>query len=402
MKSRIFIILFFALACASLGQGLVVPLLPGYAFSLGASGFLIGVIFGAFSLSRTLFQPVFGNWSDAIGRKPFIALGLFGSFIASLAYIYAKNAYALILIRFFQGAVSAMVIPVAQAYAGEITPKGKEGARMGVLNLSMWIGLAGGPIIGGGIKDWLTIEAAFLSMGLVCFAGFLMSWGLLPQVDVERDLSPKRSRKRFGSLIKNPQIAAMFIFRLTHGMCIGIVWSFAPLIADVIFKLSGFTIGMMITSGMVAGGLVMPVSGILADKVRKGFLIGLGGCVIAIGMLLLSNVDHVRDFYMASILLGIGGGIALPPVMATTVLIGLDKSAMGAAMSLIATADSLGMMIGPILGGVAMDTLSREAAFRGGSVLMTAVTVLLVVCFRKASHSEIGDECQVGRIKVMK
>jgi predicted MFS family arabinose efflux permease len=71
-------------------------------------------------------------------------------------------------------------------------------------------------------------------------------------------------------------------------------------------------------------------------------------------------------------------------------------------MSLIATADSLGMMIGPILGGVAMDALSREAAFRGGSVLMTAVTVLLVVCFRKAPQSEIGDACQDGRIKLMK
>ncbi|MDJ0804098.1 MAG: MFS transporter, partial [Desulfobacterales bacterium] len=45
---------------AALGQGLVVPLLPVYANQLGASGFLVGCIFGIFALARILFMPVFG------------------------------------------------------------------------------------------------------------------------------------------------------------------------------------------------------------------------------------------------------------------------------------------------------------------------------------------------------
>jgi MFS family permease len=72
---------------ATLGQGLIVPLLPVYAAQLGASSFLVGCIFGVFALARTLFMPAFGRLSDRRGRKPFITTGVFLYFIFALALI---------------------------------------------------------------------------------------------------------------------------------------------------------------------------------------------------------------------------------------------------------------------------------------------------------------------------
>ena len=148
IDKKIFAALFFSLFAAVTGVGIVVPLLPVYAHSLGASGFYIALIFGGFSATRTLFLPWFGRLSDQKGRKPFITLGLLCYFLISLAFMVFEDIHSLILLRAIQGVASAMILPVAQAYIGEITPKGKEGFSMGVFNISIFSGLSIGPLLG--------------------------------------------------------------------------------------------------------------------------------------------------------------------------------------------------------------------------------------------------------------
>jgi len=85
-----------------LGQGIVVPLLPVYAHQLGATGFSIGIMFGAFSISRTLFLPYFGSQSDQRGRKPYITTGLLLFSLASIAYMFSYDVNTLICDVFFR------------------------------------------------------------------------------------------------------------------------------------------------------------------------------------------------------------------------------------------------------------------------------------------------------------
>lgn len=83
LDRKIFLTLFFTMFANLTGVGIVVPLLPVYAHQLGAGGFAIGLIFGAFSFSRTVCLPIFGRLSDRKGRKPFIvmAMGMGGFFV---------------------------------------------------------------------------------------------------------------------------------------------------------------------------------------------------------------------------------------------------------------------------------------------------------------------------------
>jgi MFS family permease len=96
------------------------------------------MIFGAFSLSRTFLLPFFGRLSDRRGRKPLIVCGLFCYALISLAFMGAGSVETLILVRFFQGIASAMIMPVSQAYVGDITPVGSEGLSMGLFNMSVF------------------------------------------------------------------------------------------------------------------------------------------------------------------------------------------------------------------------------------------------------------------------
>ena len=179
MDVKIFGTLFMAVFATTTGAGLVAPLLPIYARELGAGALQIGMIFGAFSLSRSIFVPYFGKMSDVKGKKPFLSLGLFIYFVLSILYVFSNQIQTLILLRLGQGVASAMILPVAQAYVGMLTPKNREGFTMGLFNVSLYGGLSVGPVLGGMVKDWFGFRISFLSMGILALFGFLLCFSSL-------------------------------------------------------------------------------------------------------------------------------------------------------------------------------------------------------------------------------
>ena len=378
MNWKIFITLFLAIFASTLGQGIVVPLLPVYAHQLGATGFIIGIMFGAFSISRTLFLPYFGSVSDRTGRKPYITIGLLVYFLASIAYMFSHDVNSLICVRFFQGIAAAMILPVAQAYIGEITPRGQEGFMMGLLNLSLYGGLSAGPVLGGIAKDALGMWAAFVSMGVLCILGFLLCLVFLPPRKDEPLVSRGRPPQRIMLLLRNRHLLGLFLFRFAATMCIGAFWSFAPLLADTEFNLSGFATGILIMFSVFISAILTIPMGYLADRINKRFLVTLGGLITFVSMLFFAYSQKSWGLYAASILAGIGGGISVPAMMAMGVFIGRTNGHMGTVISLITVGHSLGMMAGPILAGILIDLFNMQNTFLGMAIFMAAVALLFI------------------------
>ncbi len=370
MNTRVFSTLFIAVFSVTLGVGLVVPLLPVYAHELGATGTYIGLIFGAFSLSRTVFLPYFGRLSDLKGRKPFLTTGLLAYFLVSLLYVVSKNVSFFILIRFVQGIASAMILPVAQAYVGEITPKDKEGFMMGLFNVSLYAGLSIGPLVGGMVKDTLGIQPAFLSMGLVSLLGFLLCLILLPPRKLETPLRHSKPPLRYRILLKNRHIGGLFIFRLAYTSCIGLVWAFLPLLAHTQFRLSSSAIGVLVMLGVLTSGLLQTPMGLLADRLNKRALIATGGLITAVAVSSFLLVKGFWGLFIANVLFGVGGGISVPAVMAMTVIIGRRTSSMGSVMAILTMGHSLGMFTGPMLAGIMTDAFRLSFAFAAGVFVM--------------------------------
>ena len=385
MNRKVFSTLFLAVFSVTLGVGLVVPLLPVYAYELGATGLYIGFIFGAFSLSRTLFLPLFGRLSDLKGRKPFLTTGLLAYFLVSIAYVWSRDVNFFILIRFIQGIASAMILPVAQAYVGEITPKHKEGFMMGLFNVSLYAGLSIGPLLGGMVKDTFGIQSSFLSMGVVSLVGFLLCLILLPPRSYERLLTTAKPPLRYRILVRNRYIGALFLFRFAYTFCIGLVWAFLPLLAHAEFKLSSSAIGVLVMLGVLISGLLQTPMGLLADRFNKRTFIAIGGLVTAGAVFSFVYVQGFWGLFVANVLFGIGGGISVPAVMAMTVIIGRRTDSMGSVMALLTTGHSLGMFAGPILAGIVADAFQLSLAFMGGTVVMligVVVTLILTSGFQ--------------------
>ena len=139
---RTFASLFVAVAVAMLGIGIIAPILPLYADTFGASGVAIGFVFAAFSISRSLLGPWIGRFSDRVGRKRIMLVGLGAFSLISILYVLAENIWQLAAFRFLQGAASVMVTPIAQAYVGDITPVGREGRTINLLYAAMFFGVS--------------------------------------------------------------------------------------------------------------------------------------------------------------------------------------------------------------------------------------------------------------------
>ncbi len=76
--------LFAVVFSAMLGMGIIAPLMPLYAESMGASGLSLGIMYAGFALSRAIFMPFIGRLSDSRGRKRFMVIGLLAYITVSL------------------------------------------------------------------------------------------------------------------------------------------------------------------------------------------------------------------------------------------------------------------------------------------------------------------------------
>ena len=373
---KIFATLFFAIFATVTGVGIVVPLLPVYAHDLGASGFYIGMIFGAFSLARTFFLPYFGRLSDHKGRKPFIIPGLLAYTAIAFGFIFFTEVNSIIVLRFFQGIASAMLMPIIQAYVGDITPTGKEGFTMGLFNMSMFCGLSVGPLLGGVIHDHFNLQTSFVCMGLLSLIGFFLCVFLLPPTRSEKYMTSGKIPHDWKQLFLNRDIASIFLFRFSHILCIGIVWAFLPLFAKLKFSATSSAIGILIMLGVLVSGALHVPMGFLADKISKRWMVVTGGLMVACAVFSFEWVEGFWGMVWASIFFGIGGGIAMPALMAIAVLKGSETDSMGSVMAILTLAHSLGMLCGSLIGGLMMDVFELRVAFPLGAAVM-AVTVVV-------------------------
>src|SRR2546425_2719406 len=141
-----------------LGLLMIIPLLPFYVKTLGGSGvdvlglhfgigIIMGVIVAAFTLAQLLSAPMWGRFSDRVGRRPTILIALGASAIAYLIFGFAHSLLVLFISRVVQGAGGGTV-GVIQAYVADSTEPKDRTRALGWLSATTNLGVVIGPVIG--------------------------------------------------------------------------------------------------------------------------------------------------------------------------------------------------------------------------------------------------------------
>ncbi|MGY8976148.1 MAG: MFS transporter, partial [Alphaproteobacteria bacterium] len=105
-----------------IGFGIIIPLLPFYAETFGASPQKVTMLMVVFSLSQFVAAPIWGGLSDKYGRRLIIWVTLAGSILAYILLAYSNTLYGLFIARAFAGFMAGN-ISTAQAYLTDITTK---------------------------------------------------------------------------------------------------------------------------------------------------------------------------------------------------------------------------------------------------------------------------------------
>jgi len=142
--------------------------------------------------------------------------------------------------------------------------------------------------------------------------------------------------------------------------------------------MSSLEIGFIITLSVFVSAVLMAPMGFVADRLNKRPFILIGGLITVCAMIFFYRGQQPWVFFAGSTLTGIGGGIALPSIMAMSVVVGRKMDSMGSVMAIVTMGHSLAMVFGPILGGFIMDILHVRLAFVGGAAIMLLGTVLVL------------------------
>jgi predicted MFS family arabinose efflux permease len=260
---------------------------------------------------------------------------------------------------------------------------------MGIFNMSLFLGLSLGPVIGGVIHDHFGLRASFGCMGLLALIGFLMSLILLPPTASERVVRKPRPLKSWRRLLTDRDIAGLFLFRSAYTLCIGLIWTFLPVIADAEFSLSAAAIGMLIMLGVLISGSIHIPMGLIADRVSKKRMAIMGGLIVCYAVWSFNGAAGFGDLLLANIIFGLGGGIAMPALMGLAVIKGSQADAMGSVMAILTVAHSLGMLAGSLLGGVMMDWFELGLAFPISALAMFASIGIFFASTRSSRKSVV-------------
>ncbi len=376
IMSRPLFVLALALFATMLGNGIVMPFLPLYAQQFSASGAVVGALFSAHSAARTLLLPLIGRASDRHGRKTFLLGGLLFYTITSVAYLLANSLGALLLVMALQGIATAMVQPVALAYVADLTPKGREGAYAGYANTAFMAGVAGGPILGGVIKDLYNMQASFISLGILSFLSLLLLFVFLPESQQHQHrAAAQASATPWRVILSSRPLLGVSCFRIVYALASTIIWVFVPLLAAHLLPLSTTQVGALISLNVLVSALLQPPCGRLADRVNKSILIAVGGTVSALALIGFPLASHFWHLLILNMLVGIGFGIAYPSHIALAMEYAPGAS-MGAVMSVLLTVHSLGMTIAPLIFGFIVDHYTLSSVFySAGSLGLMAITI---------------------------
>jgi MFS family permease len=386
MNRQILIILLLSVFIALLGIGIIVPVMPDFATRLGASGTSLGLMIAVFSLTRGFFQPIAGSLSDRWGRKGFLIAGLFIYGLVGLILPEARSVSNLIVIRSFHGFGSAMIMPVAMAYVSELAPVGEEGRYMGMLNIAIFSGIGGGPMLGGFFADLWGMSAAFYAMAGLSFLAMGLLIVRLPHM-VEKKVSPAAGfgiYRAMGRVFASRRANGILLARMTTMFIMVPTMAFLPLLMHQKFQATGIMIGLVITLRTLTNAVLQIPCGRLADRRDKMALLTMGCLIISFIMVLVPLAADFLQLLLLFVVLGAGEALIWPALGALATEEGRIYGH-GTMMGVFSMAMSSGIFFGSLAAGLVMDFWGLRWSFISIGVTVLFMSLAAISMIRSGS-----------------
>lgn len=375
-------IIFLTVFVDLIGFGIVLPLLPTYGESFGASGLTIGALMASYSAMQFLFSPIWGAWSDRVGRRPVILVSTLGSTVSYALFAFASiQTGSLALWGIFASRLLAGVcganLTVAQAYIADITPPADRSRRMGLIGMAFGLGFIFGPALAVVSQNALGKAGPGLVAAAICGVNCLLAWIRLPE-----SWKP-------GTIVtvRRPRLA-----QIRHVLDLPLVGFLVLVFFLATFGFTCFetTLGILVTrnfhldehashntnailfcfAGLIGAAVQAGPIGRLVKRLGEPRLIAISLLVFAAGLApipwvqgggtlsvstLLSSAGLAWWTLLALVaLIAIGSGLTRPPLFGLVSNLSPEEER-GGTLGIVQSAGSLARILGPLFAGFLLD-----------------------------------------------
>jgi MFS transporter, DHA1 family, multidrug resistance protein len=381
-------VLFLIMFLVMVGFGIIIPVLPFYAENLGATPTELGLLMAVYSLMQLLFAPMWGGVSDRIGRKPVILIGIFGLTLSFFLLAISTNLWMLFVARIIGGILSAANMPTVQAYVADITTEEDRGKGMGIIGAATGLGFIFGPAIGGAFTK-INLHTPFFIAGIVSLLTFFLVIFILKEsLHPTKNVTPKRSQS--WKKITNEPFAMLYFLQFFISLSLsGLEATFAYFAAKTA-GMDSVSLGYAFMIMGLASAAVQGSMGTFTKKYGEAAIIQTGITVSAIGFGL---ILFTQNFTTAAIFLavfGIGNGVIRPSV--SSLLTKKTKIGHGVTTGYLSSFDSLGRIIGPVLGGY-LYSISIGFPYISG-MFLSIIAYILFQSYLSRAKRNIGNQAR--------
>lgn len=363
------VVIFLTVFIDLLGFGIIIPLLPFYAESFGATGLTVGLLSTVYSLMQFVFAPIWGRWSDHIGRRPIILLGLLGSCAAYVALALA-DSLALIFAARILGGIAGANVATAQAYIADVTTPENRARGMGLIGAAFGLGFIVGPAIGG-VLSHFGPAAPMWCAAVLCLGNFFAASVLLPES--RRGVRPPQRLSRvaaFRRALAKPQLLVLLALYFIVTTAFSSFEATFALFTERQFAFTASTIGYLFA---FIGAILAIVQGLLVGRAVRRIgerrLIPLAIGAIGLGIAAIPFVPTIPLLMAALGVLALGMGFNSPSLSSMVSRLS-DAADQGGVLGLAQSLSSLGRVVGPAWGGFLFDHYGMTVPYIGAAGLL--------------------------------
>ncbi|NHJ88085.1 MAG: MFS transporter [Asgard group archaeon] len=276
----------------STGESFFSTFFPPFAALANLSGTLLGLITSIRNLLGSLFQGIFGRFSDKFGRKYFLLAGFTANFLVIFLLIFYDKPAMIIFVSIIQAIAISIIAPVWNASLGDITKIKERGFFIGKIS-------ALGLVISVGLQLLVTI--LFYLTDTVLHGKIIFGW----EINIPEDIQYKiifgiaalnyllcclltltlKETKTSDSNYNIPHILESFkdrsfrkflIINSINGLVMSLSWPLYPYTQVNILEMNFWAISIYFASFTVFIGIGQLVGGKISNRIGCKNLIAIG------------------------------------------------------------------------------------------------------------------------------
>jgi MFS transporter, DHA1 family, tetracycline resistance protein len=398
-----------------LGLTIIIPLLPLYAASFGASAIAIGLLGSAYPFMQFIGAPFLGRLSDHLGRRPVLIVSQCGTLAGFILLGLANSLPVIFASRLIDG-LSGANLSTAQAVISDVTDDRVRTQGLGLIGAAFGLGFILGPVI-----SFVSLAASGNNYRIPAFiaAGFsllsiLLTAVMLPETRPQPgSLPPDAARPGLAGMVdglRRPDVGLLLVVMAGQRLAFGALEKLLSLFTLNRLGLNASGNAMLfVYIGVVVVAMQVGLIGRLSRRLGDRRLVSLGLMALTAGMLFTAATPRVAvPWYSRSLIQSeLAGGqlaaraglqIDLPPdtvkgwgglawLVAAILPVSLGAGVLhpsinslisqrsrredvGGALGLSAAFFSGGNALAPVLGGILYQILGPSAPFLAGAAIL--------------------------------